>query len=125
MERFGLFRFQRLQFFLLAIIASDIAERSSGSLRIRIETRRRILRRRGRTIIFLRTLVSLGFNLRAILRSQNLAMLEIFFSVNMRGGLLRFLFSGAFPPSGFGDALFLLVLRAGNGCAKSCKAQEN
>lgn len=43
MERFRLFRFQSLQFFLLAIFARDLAERCSVWLRIRVQTPRRIL----------------------------------------------------------------------------------
>ncbi len=42
----------------------------------------------GRTIIILRAFVSLGFNLCAIFRSQNVRMLEILFGVNMLGAFL-------------------------------------
>jgi len=124
MERFGLFRFQRLQFFLLAKLASDFAERSSGSRRVRVDVRLRILRCSGRAIIFLRALGSLGFDLRAIFRSQNLRVLEIFFGVNTLGVFLYFLFAGAFLTGGFGDGWILLILRARNGGAESREAQK-
>jgi len=88
MERLGLFWFQSLQFFLLAKLASDVAERDLRSLRIRIEACRRILCGRGRAIVFLRALVSLGLNLRAVFWSEDVGMFEIFFGVNMLGALL-------------------------------------
>ena len=88
MERLRLFRFPRLQFFLLADLASDIAERSLRSIGICIEACRRILRGHGRAIIFLRAFVSLGFDLRAVFRSEDVQMLEIFFRVNVLGAFL-------------------------------------
>ena len=88
MERPGLFWFQSLQFFLLAKLTSDVAERDLRSLRIRIEACRWILCGRGRAIIFLRAFVSLGFNLRAVFGSQDVGMFEIFFGVNMLGAFL-------------------------------------
>ena len=103
MERFRLFRFQRLQFFLLAKVASNFAEGSSGSRRVRVQVRRRILRGGGRAIIFLSAVGSLGFDLRAVFRSQNMRVLEIFFGVNVLGVFFSFLFAGAFLPGGFGD----------------------
>gem|GEM_PF-6167177 len=119
-----LFRLQRLQFFLLAKLASDIAERNLRGLRICIEACRRILRRRGGTIIFPRALVPLGFDDRAIFWSEDVRAREIIIRVNMRGALLQFLLAGAFLAGGFGDALVLLILRAGNGCAESGAAQK-
>jgi len=87
-ERFRLFRFQRLQFFLFAKLASDLAQRRGIRLRICVEACRRILRGRRRAIIFLGAFVSFGFDLRAVFGSQDIRMLEIFFGVNMLGALL-------------------------------------
>jgi len=125
MERFRLFGLQSLQFFLLAELASDFPERRLLGLRVHIESIRRILRRARRAIIFLRAFISLGFDLRAVFRSQDVGMFEIFFGVNMLGPLLQFFFASAFLTGGFGDALILLVLRAGNGCAENREAQKN
>jgi len=85
MEGLRLFRFQRLQFFLFAKLASDIAERNLRSFGICVEACRRILRGRGRAIIFLRTFVSLGFDFGAVFRSEDAGMLEIFSRVNVPG----------------------------------------
>src|ERR1700693_2424348 len=74
MERFRLFWFQRLQFFLLAKLAGDLAKRISRSRRICVEACGGILCGRG-AIIFLSAFVSLGFDLRAVIRSQNVAIL--------------------------------------------------
>ena len=82
------------------------------------------LRSGGCAIIFLRAIVFLRFDLRAIFRSQNVRVLEIFFGVNVLGALLLFLLAGAFLASGFGDTLILLVLRAKNICAESCETQK-
>jgi len=136
MERLRLFRFQRFQLFLLAKPASDFAERSflcwrsSTRRRIGVESRGRILRIAGRAIIFLHAFVSLGFDLRAIFRSQNVRMLEIFFGVNMLGAFLQFLFARAFLASCFGDTLLLLalgillILCAGNRCAENGECEK-
>ena len=86
MERFRLFWFQGLQFFLFAKLASDIAKRNLRSFGICVEVCRRILR--GRAIIFLRAFVSLGFDLLAVFGSQDAGMLEVFFGVNMLGAFL-------------------------------------
>src|ERR1700722_5032723 len=125
MEGLRLFRFQRLQFFLFAKLASDIAERNLRSFGICVEACRRILRGRGRAIIFLRTFVSLGFDFGAVFRSEDAGMLEIFSRVNVPGAFPYFLFAGAFLTCGFGDLLILLVLGARNGCAEGCTAQKN
>jgi hypothetical protein len=93
MEGLGLFWFQSLQFFLLAKLARDFAERKL--LRIRVEARRRILCRCGRAIIFLCAFVflcfhfcALGFDLCAVFGSQNVGMLQVFLGVNMLGAFL-------------------------------------
>jgi len=112
MERFRLFRFQRLQFFLLAILAGDFAEGNFLRLRAGIESRRGILRRLKPAIIFLRACISFGFDLRAVFRSQDVGTFEIFFGVNVLGVFLQFLFARAFLPGGCGDAFILLLLRA-------------
>ncbi len=88
MERFRLFRFQSLQFFLLAKLTSDFAERCCIRLRIGVENCRRMLRRRERAIIFLGAFVSFGFDLRSIFRSQDIRMPEIFCGVNVLGAFL-------------------------------------
>ena len=88
MERLGLFWFQSLQFFLLAKLASDVAQRNLRSLRIRIEACRRILCGRGRAIIFLCAFVSLDLNLGAVFWSQDVGVFEIFFGINVLGALL-------------------------------------
>lgn len=130
MELFRLFWFQRLQFFLLAKLARHFTERSfgakrsSGSLRICVESCGRILRSGGLAIIFLRAFVFLCFDLRAVYRSQNVGMLEIFFGVNVLGGFLLFFFSSAFLAGGFSDGIALLVLRARNGGAESGETQK-
>lgn len=103
MERFGRLRFQRLQLFLLAIAASDFAERGSVWLRIGVETCRRILRRRGRAIIFLRASLLAGFDSGKICRGENVRALEIVIGVNMPRMFLYFLFVGALLPRGIGN----------------------
>ena len=92
MKRFRLFRFQSLQFFLLAKLARDFAERTSRSRRICVEACRGILCGSRRTIffrrIFLGAFALLGFDLRAVFRSQNVRVFEIFLGVNMLGASL-------------------------------------
>ena len=88
MERFRLFRFQRLQFRLLAKLTGDFAERSLRSFGICVETRRWIRRSSGRAIIFLSAFVSLGFDLCAVFGRQDVQMLEIFLRVNVLGAFL-------------------------------------
>jgi len=122
MERFRLFRFQRLQFLLLAKFARDFAERWLP--RVRVKTLGRFLCRRGTAIIFLRALVSFRFDGGAVFRSQNVPVLEIFFGVNVLGAFSRFLFARVFLTSGGGDAGILLVLRARDGGAE-CRAGQN
>lgn len=124
MERSRLFRFQGLQFFLLAILACDLAERSSVRSRIRIEARRRILRRRGRAIFFLRAFVPFRFGYGAVFGSENVSAREIVVGVDMSGRFLFFVLASACLTSGIGDALGLLVLRARNGRAEGNAAQK-
>ena len=62
--------------------------------------------------------------MRAVFWSQNVWMLKIFFGVNVLGGFLLFLFTGAFLAGSFGDGLALLVLRARKGGAESRKTQK-
>ena len=114
MERSRLFRFQRLQFFLLAILARDFAERSSIRSGIRIETRGRIFRSRGRAIFFLCAFVPLRFRYGAVFGSENASAREIVVRVNVSGRFLFLALARAFLTSGAGDALGLLVLRARN-----------
>jgi len=84
MERLRLFRFQRLQLFLLLKLTGDVAERDLRSF----ETCRRILSSGRRAIIFLRAFVSLGFDLCAVFGRQDVPMLEIFFRVNVLSAFL-------------------------------------
>jgi len=88
MERLRLFRFQCLQFLLFAKLASDLAESNLRSFGICVEACRRISRSSGRTSIFLSAVVSLGFDLRAVFRSEDVGVLEVFSCVNVLGAFL-------------------------------------
>lgn len=107
MERFRLFRFQSFEFFLLTKFARDFTERRLRALAVRIESRGRILLRRG-AIISRSAFIFARFHFGLIFRREDLLSLEIFFRVNVLGGLLLFLFAGAFLACGIGNALVLL-----------------
>jgi len=47
-----------------------------------------LLRRARQAIVFLRAFISFGFGLRAVFRSQDVGMFEIFFGVNVLGAFL-------------------------------------
>jgi hypothetical protein len=85
MERRGLFRFQRLQFFLFAILPGNFAERRLLRFCVCVQRVLILLRWRGRAIIFLRTFILPGFDDCLIFRSQDALTLEIFFRVNVLG----------------------------------------
>src|SRR6267378_2073984 len=93
----GLLKFLRL--LLFAETASDVAERSVGRKRLRIDSFLGFFRRRSSQLIFLR------LHLRAIFRRENLIALELLFGVDVLGFLLLTFLRGKFLTNRFGDSL--------------------
>lgn len=108
MERFRLFRFQSLEFFLLTQLARDFTERRLHTLAVRIDRRGRVSLRGGAAIIFRGAFVLARFDFGLIFRREDLLSVEIFFRINVLGSFLPFLFAGAFLARGIGDTLILL-----------------
>jgi hypothetical protein len=95
-----------LGIFLAAEMARDIAERSTSGKRFGVDGVRRFFIG-GRSL-----LIFLGFDLRAIFRSENFRALQIFFGVNVLGFFLLGFLTGVFLFGGVGNILGGALSRA-------------